>query len=59
MAVEDEHMWVEEDYEFKLTFFYCRLCPLTIPFLEPVNAYSYLVGHKHNAYHKRRLELQR
>jgi hypothetical protein len=57
MAVIDKLMWVEEDVQFNLAFFYCRLCPLTIPFLEVVNAQAYQDGHRHNSYHKRRLEL--
>lgn len=59
MAAVEDFMFVEEEKDFQLTFFYCCLCPLTIPFLDPINAYSYRDGHKHNAYHKRRLELRR
>lgn len=57
MTVEDGFTWTELDEQFKLTFFYCRICPLTIPFLVPRNARLYMDGHRHNAYHKRRLEL--
>jgi hypothetical protein len=56
MAVE-EFTWVETDHQFHMTFFYCRLCPLSIPFLEESNAESYRAGHSHNSYHRRRLEL--
>jgi hypothetical protein len=59
MAVKDELMWIEEDRESYLTFFYCRLCPLTIPFLDAAIASAYQDGHKLNSYHKRRLELLR
>ena len=56
MAV-DEFTWVEQDDEFNLIFFYCCLCPLTMPFLEERTARIYRDGHRHNAYHRRRLEL--
>lgn len=59
MAAVEDFMFIEEDKEFHIAFFYCCLCPLTIPFLELSNAYSYRDGHKYNSYHKRRLELQR
>jgi hypothetical protein len=55
MAVE-EYTWVEPDNESPFLFFYCRLCPLTIPFLAGKVADSYRRGHELNAYHKRRLE---
>jgi hypothetical protein len=59
MAAVDEYMWVEADTESMFIFFYCRLCPLTIPFLKVYSAHTYAQGHKLNSYHKRRLELQR
>lgn len=59
MAVADGFTWVEQDVEFKFIFFYCQLCPLTIPFLDSSNALAYLDGHQFNSYHKRRLELLR
>lgn len=56
MAIE-ELMWIEKDFDFFLVFFYCQLCPLSIPFFEEATAKAYLEGHRHNSYHKRRLEL--
>ena len=59
MAAVDEFMWVERDDESIFIFFYCCLCPLTIPFLKVHSAYTYAEGHRLNRYHKRRLELLR
>jgi hypothetical protein len=54
-----EYMFIEEDTEYSMVFFYCTLCPLTLPFLKAHTAVIYSQGHTLNKYHQRRLELQR
>ena len=53
-----EYMIIEPDEDFGMVFFYCSLCPLTLPFLYARTAFIYSQGHMLNKYHKRRLELQ-
>lgn len=55
---QNNFTFVEYDSQFKWYFFFCELCPLTIPFLKSKIAQAYKTGHELNAYHKRRLELQ-
>lgn len=56
--IAEDGMFVEPDKESIFVFFFCTICPLSIPFIHARNAYLYLDGHRHNAYHKRRLELR-
>lgn len=54
---KEEYVWTEFDKESHLIFFFCSLCPLTLPFFELATAEAYLAGHLQNSYHRRRLEL--
>lgn len=58
MKMADSVM-IYPDEVFGLVFFSCAICPLVIPFLKSSSAAAYARGHQLNAYHKRRLELQR
>lgn len=55
----DDFIAVEFDKDFHWHFFFCELCPISLPFLKEKTAWAYAHGHTLNPYHKRRLELQR